>query len=129
MNQEIHTNSQFYITYLNIVASILILVQFLFFILLYNFMANIIILGLGWLLLFPGFGLVLFSSNSQRTYSETEIVHNSILFKFEPYSMPLGWIIISLSLTLISQQWYAIILTLGFIMVIIFELRLQEAVH
>jgi len=108
---------------LRTIAGICIIIQFLIFSLLYNFTNNIYLLGIGWLSLPIGLGLILVSSQQQQTLSDIVVKRSGRLYNLIPYPMHLGWILISISLTLITQQWYSLFLTIGFVTVIILEIK------
>jgi len=112
------------ITWLRAVASIIILFQFILFSLLFNFSSNIYILGIGWFLLLIGLGLIIVSSHQHQILSDIKSKRSNRLHRFAPYPIHVGWMVISISLALIIQQWYTILLAIGFVAVVILELRI-----
>ncbi|MHA1849875.1 MAG: hypothetical protein ACTSW8_01290 [Candidatus Thorarchaeota archaeon] len=79
-----------------LVAAAIFLIQLLIFFLYYNFSTNIYVLGIGWLLLIPGLAFVILSAKDDSKEKER-------LYKFTMYPMHIGWSIVSLSLSLITQ--------------------------
>lgn len=103
-------------------AGVCIIIQVLEFSILYNFTSNVYLLGIGWLLLPIGLGLVIVSSQQQQTLSDIVVKRSSRLYNLTPYPMHLGWMLISISLTLITQQWFSLLLTIGFVTVIALDI-------
>ncbi|MGY5860229.1 MAG: hypothetical protein RTU63_12745 [Candidatus Thorarchaeota archaeon] len=101
---------------LNLVAASLLMFQFIIFFLFYNFTTNIYILGLGWILLIPGLILVILSA-------KTDIKESERLYRFTKLPKYFGWSIISISLSFITQHWVTSFLTIGFVVVMILDLR------
>jgi hypothetical protein len=100
----------------SMIAASTLLIQFLIFFLFYNFTANILVLGLGWLMLFPGSALVLL-------YARSDSAGKIRLYRFSKYSMHVGWSMISLSLALISQNWITSFLMLLFLILMIIDMN------
>ena len=108
-DQEVTSNP------LNVIAAILLLIQLLIFFLYYNFTADIYVLGIGWLFLIPGFILVILSEKEDSKVEEK-------LERFTIFSKHFGWSIISLSLSWITQEWFAIFIAMGFVIVMILDI-------
>lgn len=103
------------------IAATIILLQLLIFFLFYNFTANIVALGFGWLMLILGAALVLL-------YARTDPAGKDRLYRISKYPMHFGWSMISISLALISQNWFTSFLTLFFLILMIIDMkRLYES--
>jgi len=96
------------------VAGLLSLVQLLLLFYFDNFGLNIIIFGLGWLMLIPSFLLLTLSLKTLKTYGDVlegrSLVDTTVIVKKGVYGIirhPLyvGWMLLSISLVLISQSW------------------------
>lgn len=80
-----------------LIAGIVFLIQFFYFMYSYNFNGILLLTWLGWLLLIPGFLLVslkkqiLIKEENNRTHLR--------------HSFSVGWILMSIALALISQYW------------------------
>jgi len=101
---------------LNAVAAILLLIQLLLFFLYYNFTANIVVLGFGWLMLIPGLTLVILSAKKDSKVKER-------LYKFSKFPEHFGWSIISVALSWIIQQWFTFLIAMCFLIVMVLDLR------
>ena len=88
------------------ISAILIIIQIFVAFILYNFSSNLLILSIGWIILSTGLILVILSSS--HNLSEKYVT----LLK---YPVELGWMLVAMSLTLISQQWFSIVLTIAFL--------------
>ncbi len=88
------------------ISAILIIIQIFVAFILYNFSSNLLILSIGWIILSTGLILVFLSSS--HNLSEKYVT----LLK---YPVELGWMLVAMSLTLISQQWFSIVLTIAFL--------------
>lgn len=132
MNKKEITASTSSYNFLTNTAGFLFLIQLLLFFLIYNFNVNIYFLGLGWLLLFPGFILVIVSVNryqnvsDESNLSQPDQVVNSGIYSYVRHPMYLGWMIVSIAIALIIPQWFTIISSIVIVALIILEIRREE---
>lgn len=123
MNIEEQDSLNNYFEHYKLVAAILFLIQILLFFLYYNFEVDILVLGMGWILLFPGLILVLLSTRDQESQPSTSRSRNMKVKWVSSYTMHFGWSIVSISLALIIQQWFTYFIALGFIFTMILDSR------
>lgn len=89
------------------IAGIFFLLQFFIFIFNYNFYGVVFLIWVGWLLMIPGFLLIIVSEPISKGIEETstlQLMKNRIsdLTQHPLYD---GWLLFSIALTLISQYW------------------------
>lgn len=99
------------------IAGIFFFLQFVGFMYNYNFHGIIFLTWFGWLLLIPGFLLIIVSETTWKKHDTREEVHGEtyVLNIVKTYvsgltSHPLydGWLMISVALALISQYWLTV---------------------
>ena len=111
-------------------ASLLFLLQLIFLFYFDNFGLNIFILGIGWLMLVPSFLLLNLSFMALRTYgkilderglADTTVIIRKGVYGIVRHPLYLGWILMSISLLLITQNWLSSLcgIILTFLVVII----------
>lgn len=105
---------------MNVLAGILLLIQFFLLLIFFNVQANILLLGIGWVLLLPGFILSILPITTLSTHGqvpegddwyETRIVVRAGLYGICRHPIILGSMILSISLTLIIQFWLSTLIT------------------
>ncbi|TFH05207.1 MAG: hypothetical protein E4H14_13190 [Candidatus Thorarchaeota archaeon] len=111
---------------LKLIATIFFLIQILLFFLYYNFMVDVYVLGMGWLLLFPGLILVILSARDQDGQQGKSSGRRKRIKQYSRYSMHFGWSIISLSLAFIIQQWFTYFIAIGFVSIMILDIRRER---
>jgi len=104
-------------------ATLTILLQLLIFFLSYKTNAEIILLGTGWILLFPGFAILLLFNPSKLETNEKRMNQVRSIFDNTRYPSQMGWIIISICITLINQSLLSFILTIIFITFLVLLVR------
>jgi len=104
-------------------ATLTILLQILIFFLSYNTNAEIILLGTGWILLVPGFAILLLFNPSKLDTDEKRMNQVRSIFDNTRYPSQIGWIIISICITLINQSLLSVISAIVFISFIIALVR------
>lgn len=104
-------------------AGVCIIIQFIEFSLLYNFTSDVYFLGLGWLILPIGLWLVIVSSQQEQTPSDIVVKRSSRLYNRISYPIHFGWMLISIALSLITQQLYSLLLTIGVVTVVILDIK------
>ncbi|MCJ7817264.1 MAG: hypothetical protein MUP60_00275 [Candidatus Thorarchaeota archaeon] len=114
-------------SHLKIIAAIFFLIQILLFFLYYNFMVDIYVLGMGWLLLFPGLILVILSAHDKECQPSKISSRSKIIKQFNQYQMHLGWSIVSISLAFIIQQWFTYFIAVGFVSIMILDIRRERS--
>lgn len=135
MNSVTHvqTNRNEYV--LSSVAGLLFLFQILVLFFHSNFWTNLIILGIGWLLLIPSFFLIMMSANSLRKYRnlqkgadcpETTSLVRHGTYAVARHPLYLGWMFMSAALAMISQYWLSGILSLIVIPSVLALTRLED---
>jgi protein-S-isoprenylcysteine O-methyltransferase Ste14 len=118
------------------VAGLLFLLQLISLFYYDNFDPNIIVLGIGWILLIPGFSLLSLSITALRTYGNvpegrswldtTTIVMKGI-YRIVRHPLYIGWIIMSASLALILQSWSSTLCAIIIIPLAIVSISLEES--
>ncbi|MGY5872790.1 MAG: isoprenylcysteine carboxylmethyltransferase family protein [Candidatus Thorarchaeota archaeon] len=103
----------------------LVLIQLLLFFLLFSFQTNIYILGLGWCMLVPGFALVITSVNHLQKFNNESKLSSGI-YRVVRHPMYIGWIIISVGMALISQQWFTILYAIIIPVIFIIAMKREE---
>lgn len=93
-------------------ATIVFLFQLLSFFLSYNISAEIIMLGTGWILLAPGFAIILLSVPTKENQERP-------IFKYIRHPLEVGWGVISISMTFIAQSLLSIAMTVIFIIFLV----------
>ncbi|TFH01466.1 MAG: hypothetical protein E4H14_18580 [Candidatus Thorarchaeota archaeon] len=126
MNPETQVSGVNSSSRLKLIAAIFFLIQILLFFLYYNFMVDVYVLGIGWLLLFPGLILVILSARDQDGQQGKSSVRWKRIKKYSRYSMHFGWSIVSLSLAFIIQQWFTYFLAIGFVSIMILDIRRER---
>jgi hypothetical protein len=89
------------------IAAVFFLLQFVFFTYNYNFHGLVVLTWLGWILLLPGFLLIIISESTwrgQKLSVNLEMLKTRVS-SLTPHPFIDGWLLVSLSLTLISQYW------------------------
>jgi hypothetical protein len=91
------------------IAAVFFLLQLIFFAYNYNFHGLVFLTWLGWLLLLPGFLLIMVSESTWRgrKLSDNLELLKTRVSRLTPHPLFDGWLLVSLSLTLISQDWLA----------------------
>jgi len=100
-------------------ATLTILMHLLLFFMTYNMATEIIMLGTGWILLIPG-SAILFLSVPQKFDGEDKV---RPIFNYVGNPIQIGWAIISISLTFISQTLLSLVLTFVFISFLVLIVR------
>ncbi len=130
MSSDLHEQTKAGDYLISSVAGLLFLFQLLLLFFFFNAGLNVILLGIGWILLIPSFLLLTLPANILRKYGnapeEESWVHTISLVNRGAYAiirhpLYLGWIMMSLALVLVSQYWLS-----AFLSGIIFPLVLTE---
>ena len=89
------------------IAAVFFLLQFVFFAYNYNFHGFVFLTWLGWLLLLPGFLLIMVSESTWRgrKLSDNLEMLKTRVSRLTPHPLFDGWLLVSLSLAMISQYW------------------------
>jgi protein-S-isoprenylcysteine O-methyltransferase Ste14 len=116
------------------IAGILFLIQVLSLAFIFNPQMNLVLLGVGWVMLIPSFSLLMLAANIRglfNTQSKQEKSGNELLEKRGIYAIVrhpayLGWILMSLSIALICQFWSSILLSALVIPLVVLMINLEE---
>lgn len=114
----------------------LYLLQFLFLVLFYNIQANIMLLGLGWILLLPSFLLQVSSlstlnsqggvANAGGPKANAKLVDTGV-YAIVRHPLYTGWMMMSSALAMISQHWISVVLTV-LQSIAVYDLRRHEEI-
>jgi len=114
MNSDLHVQMRTSDYYILSVTGLLFLFQLLLLFFFFNAGLNVILLGVGWILLIPTFLLLTLSANILRRYGNavegksrfhTTSLVNRGAYAIIRHPLYLGWIMMSLALVLVSQYW------------------------
>ncbi len=114
MNSDLHAEMKRSDYLISSMAGLLFLFQLLLLLFFFNAGLNVILLGIGWILLIPSFLLLTLPASILRRYGnapeEESWVHTTALVNRGAYAvirhpLYLGWIMMSLALVLVSQYW------------------------
>ncbi|MHA1964081.1 MAG: methyltransferase family protein [Candidatus Thorarchaeota archaeon] len=100
------------------IAGIFFLIQFIVFMYHYNFNGESFLRWIGWLLLIPGFLLLILSVSTLKKHGALEEgkswVHTTLnvqqgVYGIVRHPFSIGWILIVIALALVSQYWVSIL--------------------
>ena len=126
MNLEQHVSEATGDNQFKLIAAILFLIQMLLFFLYYNFVVDVYVLGIGWILLIPGLILVILSVRDQESQTDKSSSRSKSINQVSRYPLHFGWSIVSISLALIIQQWFTYIIAIGFVISMILDIRRER---
>jgi protein-S-isoprenylcysteine O-methyltransferase Ste14 len=117
------------------VAGILLLFQVLLLAFYFNSQLDRILLGIGWILLIPSFLLLVLPANTlglfdispqERAPSERKVLEKKGMYGLVRHPLYIGWMMISLSLALISQSWLSTLFSVLIIPQVLMLISLEE---
>jgi len=135
MNSDLHAQMKTVGYFISSLAGLLFLFQLLLLFFSFNAGLNVILLGIGWILLIPSFLLLTLSANTLRKYGnspeEESWVRTTSLVTRGPYGIArhplyLGWIMMSLALVLVSQYWLSAFFSGIIIPLVLTEIRRED---
>lgn len=104
-------------------ATITFLFQLLSFFLSYNTSTEIITLGFGWILLAPGYAILLLAVPKNLDNDENMNRHKRPIYDYTKHPFEIGWSIFSIAITCISQSLISLTLTIVFLSFLILIVR------
>ena len=135
MNSDLHAQMRISYYYISSVTGLLFLLQLLLPFFLFNAGLNVILLGVGWILLIPSFLVLTLSADILRRYGNavegeswvrtTSLVNRGV-YAIIRHPLYLGWIMMSLALALVSQYWLSAFFSGIIIPLILTEIQREE---
>lgn len=117
------------------IAGILLLLQILLLSFYFNPELNLILLGIGWIMLVPSFLLLMLPAGvldvfalptEGQSCSTTEVLKVRGPYSYVRHPLYIGWMLISISLALVSQFWISIFFSIYIIPLVIMLIVLEE---
>ena len=121
--------------YSGAIAGFIFVLQFFTLMTSYNFQGILILTWIGWLFLIPGFLLMTLSISALRKYGEAEEnkswIKTTMLVDKGVYGVirhpfSFGWIILIISLSMITQNWFSVLCMAVQIPLILVDVRYDE---
>ncbi len=114
-----------------IIAGFFFLLQFVLFMYNYNFLGYELLIWTGWLLLIPGFILISLSMSRLKESNILEEASTSTfctkgVYEIVRHPLSLGWILLAVGFTFISQYWLSLYCLIIQLPLIVFDVICEE---